>query len=312
MLLDAKQLGIELTSALSASRSSLLICSAYLKSYALRRFVSAIQEPECLNVTVISRWRLEDLLSGASDLDAYEICKDHGWRFCLDPDMHIKLYVIDSQRAFVGSSNMTSSGMGISKAFNKEFSIEFPIAEIDMARLDSYVNGCVTVDEFLYEKMRNEVEDKIVDHKMATAVWSEDVDKIIRPSQAFFWVEDMLFSSPYHLHDEADEILEHDSEVLGVDLVSKVDLAVLKDSFETSFPFRWLCRQLSEDGKKTSRGMNFGKLSSLMHNHVLDDPKPYRKEIKDLVSNIFDWIEFLGPAGVRIEQHNVTRSIHVA
>jgi hypothetical protein len=312
MLLDAKQLGVELTSALSDTRRSLLICSAYLKSYALRRFVSAIQEPESVNVTVVSRWRLEDLLTGASDLDAYEICKDHGWRFCIDPDMHIKLYVIDGQRAFVGSSNMTSSGMGISKAFNKEFSVEFPIAEFDMDRLASYVDGCVTVDASLYKKMRNEVEDKIDDHKMVTTAWSEEVEKMLRPSQAFFWVEDMLFSSPFHLHNETDEILEHDSEILGMDLVSEVDLVALKNSFEQSFPFRWLCRQLDQEDKKTSRGLNFGKLSSLMHNHMLDDPKPYRREVKDLVSNIFDWVEFLGPAGVRIEQHNVTRSIHVA
>ena len=53
--------------------------------------------------------------------------------------------------------------------------------------------------------------------------------------------------------------------------------------------FNWLDNELS----KEVRVFNFGELSSLLHSSIINDPSPYRKEIKECVAALFDWVEEL-------------------
>ena len=43
---------------------------------------------------------------------------------------------------------------------------------------------------------------------------------------------------------------------------------------------------------KKNGNLTFGSLTSNLHNSLLDDPRPYRKNVKILVSIMFDWLYF--------------------
>ena len=55
--------------------------------------------------------------------------------------------------------------------------------------------------------------------------------------------------------------------------------------------YHWLLNLLESEGGE----VYFGRVSSLLHDNLLDDPVPYRSEVKKLVSNIYSWIELLTP-----------------
>src|SRR4051812_7524457 len=64
---------------------------------------------------VICRWRLDDLLSGAADLDVYPYLRDLGSELYINNALHAKLYVFASNDAFLTSGNLTLAGLGIAK-----------------------------------------------------------------------------------------------------------------------------------------------------------------------------------------------------
>ena len=72
--------------------------------------------------------------------------------------------------------------------------------------------------------------------------------------------------------------------------MSKKDINhnVLKKSLEDSKIFKWLINKLK---KQENNEIYFGKLSSIIHNSLLDDPKPYRKGVKDLQINLYSFLK---------------------
>ena len=83
--------------------------------------------------------------------------------------------------------------------------------------------------------------------------------------------------------------IQHDLELFGLD-VDDINKDNLKNSFENSKIFKWLINQIKKQGNEE---IYFGKLSAIIHNSLLDDPKPYRKDVKNLQSNIFTFIKKL-------------------
>ena len=72
------------------------------------------------------------------------------------------------------------------------------------------------------------------------------------------------------------------------EIPSKEELVYL---FRWSKAFLWLYNFVNNCECKTSY---FGELTANLHNSLVNDPKPYRKEVKELLSNLLGWVEFLG------------------
>ncbi len=82
----------------------------------------------------------------------------------------------------------------------------------------------------------------------------------------------------------SDESIEHDRKMLNID--KKEDI---KPAFEKSRIFQWFKRKLNENEDKT---MFFGDLTEQIHNSLFDDPKPYRKEVKTLQVNLYEYLKY--------------------
>ncbi|MFM6271500.1 MAG: hypothetical protein ACKPFA_34140, partial [Dolichospermum sp.] len=59
-------------------------------------------------------------------------------------------------------------------------------------------------------------------------------------------------------------------------------------AFSESKIFKWFISQIS---KQQEKEIYFGNLSSIINNSLLDDPKPYRKEIKELQKNFYAFLK---------------------
>jgi len=103
--------------------SEIIVVSPYISRDALEDVLSPVDEWEeaPMAVTIVCSWRTSDLVSGASDIGVYELCRDKGWNLRVDHDksphkIHLKAYLAHSnmpgvRRGMIGSANLTNSGL---------------------------------------------------------------------------------------------------------------------------------------------------------------------------------------------------------
>ena len=110
------QLGDELTR-LCAGARYLVIAAPYVKADALIKVLSKVS-PDAFLIC-ITRWNLQDIVLGASDIESRTIVTKLGGSFRLHPSLHAKYYRLDNV-VLVGSANLTSAALGWSRQPNLE------------------------------------------------------------------------------------------------------------------------------------------------------------------------------------------------
>jgi hypothetical protein len=257
----------------------------------------------------VSRWQPQDLISGASDIAAYKFAQNESWRFFINPNMHYKIYLLDSKLLFLGSANLTQKGLHLGMPGNDEASIQLTPTSIDVKRLTKYVDECCLVDEDLYleisktiNKFKNDFNTEI-----GRMVWPAKIQNRIQRPPKHLWVNDLLFCSPFKFHIHSEQSIKHDARLLGIsNLVLDCNKANLLDSIHTLVVWRWLIDVIARSNNEFVR---FGELTAELHNALLDDPKPYRKDVKNLLSNLFDWVRFLDPTELGFKKFKVTEAL---
>lgn len=289
MLLDSTQFSSQLFEDLRNSEKSLTAFSAFIKLKALEHgsFKSHLVGKV---ITVVARWQKRDLVCGASDLEVYRLCKKNGWRFGISLNLHGKLFLIDNSEIFVGSANLTQKGLHIGVVGNHEFGTKITAENADLDKIAKFIDSEVTwMTDNLFEKINSEVvREKSLSTPLSDMRWSQAVlDHCSNPVE-YLWVHELLWATPEaiirpnlekptHLHDL--ELLE-----INLDDISDCKLA---NSFRRTRIYSWLSEAL-EKGP-----LSFGGLSAKLHNSLLDDPKPYRIDVKTYISNLIAWAGFL-------------------
>lgn len=163
-----------------AAEKSLFISSPYIKypvAGLLCEILQSKQNPN-LSIQILTRIRVQDLIDGASDLEAFEkllqLAEVSGLEVtvkCLS-NLHAKVYIFDENSAIVTSSNLTPSGLKSNVEYGIEITEQMAIGQIldDMyvywstaetltvemieqvaARLEA-TESVVTVDQYLRQE----------------------------------------------------------------------------------------------------------------------------------------------------------------
>ena len=111
------KLGDEVTAVIKNAKRSVLIVAPFIRSEALSRLIGTV--PTDVETTVVTRWRLLDLLSGASDLDVYDLAQKFGFSLYVRHDLHAKYFAVDD-KCLVGSANVTLTALGWKDPANLE------------------------------------------------------------------------------------------------------------------------------------------------------------------------------------------------
>ena len=302
MILDEQEFQFELASSLQDCKSSIVVLSAFVKHGALKWFYEQIKSTD-VGVIIVARWQLGDLTANVSDFSVYEQCKEYGWVFKVDQRVHAKLFLIDSSVAFIGSSNLTGAGLALNIKSNFELSTKMEVTDVDVKKINKYIDSCTTMTDGLYYQMKEIVDDiKSSEKSGAPDKWPTKIQKLLEQKVDYLWVDELLFASP---NSSNEDDVKHDLSLLGVDGLD-VDIDLLRCKFVELRVVRWLKDQLLEE---ESKSLSFGAISNLRHDALLNDPKPYRKEIKDLQANLFMWIKYLEIPGLQYSKYNVSESI---
>ena len=233
------------------------------------------------NVHLVLRGRPDDFLAKSSDLTALKKALDLGWKVGIINSLHAKIYLIDSSTLFVGSANFTKSGLKLFGLGNIEVCHEGKPSEKDteFVRLISKSSTILTEDAIaLMEKHLSSLPTNT--KKRKTFAWPEDVLKINLEN---VYVSDFLFD---HKNDDFEE-----AQALFMD----------------SLAFRWLIKQLKEE----NGCLYFGNLSKRLHSSLVDNPTPYRSEVKSLLQSLLEQVEIYCQKDVIIDRPSHSQRVRL-
>ena len=279
---------------LKNAENSVQIITAYCKENTLKKLDSVISG-EVQNKRLLVRFRLDDILKGSTDFGILDFGLQHGWNVYLRFDLHAKTYIVDNKRGLVGSANATNSGLNIGKAGNMEMATFVDVEPEDVEKINSLFDDAILVDAELLTKMKQQFDSIEPAEKQKSHSWNTEITKRFNPCVS------ALFSY---------ELPEDFSFVAGeyfsfLDYTFTGDLNAFKEVFRWSNAYLWLLKLVKEnDGE-----MYFGTVSEKLHNALVTDPKPYRRDVKLMLANLLDLIEKLGMEEVVIDRPNHSQRI---
>lgn len=255
----------------------------------------------------MARWRLNDLISGASNLEAYHHARGLGLDFYIRQDFHGKVFSIPDKGIIVGSANATLAGFGVREQSNEEICTLVESTNTNQSVVDSLFQGAVLVTDRLF----SDIERALIDHPTTDAAnpeWPVSLlDKLLPKSvRNQFFVSECLHDFPSVASDGL-MFIENaaDRELLGIKQ-SRIATDELKSAFAALNVYKWLELQLSQ----AQSPLFFGELSNALHDALIDDPKVYRREVKQLLQVLLNWCEELG-TDVVVDRPNYSQRVHL-
>ena len=161
------------------------------------------------------------------------------------------------------------------------------------------------MNDELFEKISKCVQS--VERVSSHQSWPESLFQEIKPQvslDSHFLMSELLRSSGKKIINKSNDLGAE--ELTDLSLLSIADMSYSLDyialRLKRTHLFIWLNLLIdSQDGE-----IYFGRLTSELHSALVEDPMPYRSEIKSLVSNIYSWVILLGPklTGLAVDQPN--------
>lgn len=293
-ILFSKEFMSALLDELNNTQSEINVISAFCKESVIE-FINSHLNQNVKKKNLMVRYRLEDLLKGVTDFSIYKFCKEHNWNLYVDFDLHAKTYIFDRKRCIIGSANATNKGIGNSNSPNAEISCICELSDIDLQKIDLLFRNSFLMDDATYNKMSEEL-NGIETTKAKSIQWSKEIQNMLLKDIKVLFSNDF----PDSLFDQKHaDFLEIDDNI-GIDQ--------LKIEFKKSKVYRWLYNELL---LKPNKEIYFGELSAILHSKLVEDPKPYRKDIKILLSNLISWITALDGETILADRPNYSQRLRL-
>lgn len=294
-LLFSQEIKSAIDQELASAKESVQIISAYCKLKALEGLNAKINKGVSSKKLMV-RFRMDDIVKGSTDFGILDFCMKKGWEAYIRFDLHAKTYIVDDKRGIVGSSNATLSGLGLGKSANYEMGSLIEIENQDILKIEKMYMDAIKVDENLICKLKEELSTNKNRFSDSSFNWSSGITNLFHPQIT------TLFS--YELP-ESKSISEECISFL--DIPNRLNKGQIKEIFRWCNAYLWLLQTLREN----QGCLYFGALTEKLHNALVEDPKPYRREVKELLSNLLSWVEQLEMDEIIIDRPNYSQRIRI-
>ena len=287
-ILMYEQLKENLSQDLKNVENDVSIISAYCKKSALELIDEQIGEKENISKRIIVRFLLDDILSKATDIEIYDYCKEHNWKLYIKSDIHAKIYSIDQNICYIGSANATNNGLSINKRGNLEMTKKIELDSEEIRQIERVFRDAILLDEETYNKMKEQVDS--IEYKPVTShTWNKDI--IPKKTNTY----NVLFEEDFPVNEFPTEMKQDE---VYLDIYKDETIEVIKEKFYNTKIMQWLIEVLE---KEENNELYFGKLSEMIQNIIFQDPKQYRKDVKELQAKLYNWIEALNYDNLEID-----------
>ena len=305
-LINGAQASNWLIESLSTTDQSCDLCTAFLRSDALRALMP--KDRTHFQGRVLVRWQLGDLQRGASDLDSYLTAKELGFNFFIRQDFHGKVFSVPNIGAVVGSANATLSGFGMKESANSEVCTLVPTLESNSIFINNLFDGAIEVDDYLFQEISKVIKSIHPDSEEYIA-WPADLFSKLQTTQpvSSFFSSECLVSIPEINENSKCYVKdEKDQKLLGLLDVS-ASRSTIASVFKRLKEHRWLIEILT----RAEGELYFGSVASALHDALLDDPTAYRKDVKILLQTLLSWYQLFPELGVVVDRPNHSQRIRL-
>jgi hypothetical protein len=175
MRIEWRQLGEKLVRAGATCKTEMVLVAPFMKSATLSRIIDCL--PPSASLMCMTRWRLEEIAAGVSDLECWDIVSRRpNSRFLLRSNLHAKYFRFDGL-VYLGSANLTMTALGWSKRPNAEALLAFFVEEIDSSKAfeESLLDGVVDVTADLVTEFKTMLESYSVPAPIGPLVPERDI-----------------------------------------------------------------------------------------------------------------------------------------
>ena len=145
-----------------------------MRSAALERLLCQVSRT--VDVTIVTRWRLADLVAGASDLGVFEVATARAAKLYIRQDLHAKFFAADDM-CLVGSANVTSAALGWRELPNLELLVPVRRAVAEVVEFEGELRrGAVRASPALRDCLARLLEDD--------GRWSAKVGEVLQREAA--------------------------------------------------------------------------------------------------------------------------------
>ena len=281
---------------LKSAEKSVQIITAYCKKKAFSKLDSVISGG-VQNKRLLVRFRLDDVLKESTDFEILEYGLQNGWDVFIRFDLHAKTYIVDNKRGLVGSANATNSGLNIGKSGNMEMATFIDVEPEDVEKINGLFDDAIPVDSGLIEKMRQQLNLIEPSDKQKNYSWNNEITQRFNPCI------NTLFS--YELPEDFE--LVNGEYFSFLDYTYTGNLDDFKEVFRWSNAFLWLLKLVKDNNGE----IYFGEATVALHNALITDPKPYRRDVKQMLANLLDLIQRLEMPEVTIDRPNHSQRIRL-
>ncbi len=271
-----------------AAREAVII-SGFVKLPALEWI--AEQLPENADATIVGRFSPRDIVSGATDIDAIQCAIQYGFDVKLLPDLHAKIYLFDWSTMIVGSANLTPSGLNLYDRGNIEACVQIEATQDSLYSIDLMIREAITITPAILEAMRQHIAN--FQNKAGLTGMGQWPENVMPPKHNALLVHQMLWLDPRQ-ENWNEQSLFHDLDLMEL---GEAESTLIGKRLEILICMKWTHSQVLAT---ETRCLAFGGLTKLLHAALLDSPKPYRRDVKQLVQCLFGYTELYQPFGLRV------------
>ena len=179
--------------------------------------------------------------------------------------------------------------MSLIPVSNKEIGIKTKALEKDLHTINQLVEDATEINDEIIEELKKWLKTVPKIEKPKIPNFPEIVKESFKEKFNKLWVHNFPWAKAEELINLKDmnENIKHDIDLFGLD-EGNLNNDLIKKNLMNSKVYYWLINQIK---KQENEEIYFGNLSSVIHNSLLDDPKPYRKDIKELQANLYTYIK---------------------
>ena len=277
-----------LTKDLENVENTVSIISAFCKKEALEFLEEKIGQKQNITKRLLVRFRLEDILSKSTDLEIYEYCKNNNWDLYIQFNLHAKVYVLDQNICYMGSANATNKGLSIHKRGNLEMTKKFELNTEESKQIEKVFSEALSMNDELFNQMKkqiNSVEYNLpIKHEWNNEIIAKNINEY-----------NVLFQDDFPINALPTKLLEDE---VFLDIYRTDSIENIKEKFYNTKIIQWLIDVLE---KQKNNEIYFGELSSKIHSAIYQEPKQYRKDVKELQNKLYNWIEILKYDNLKID-----------
>ena len=298
--------------------AEILVISAYLTVDGLRALLADVCPSN--RVRILVRWQPNDLVTGASDLASFHFANERGWEFSASSSLHAKAFVFGDVAIFMGSANLTCNGFTLGSASgNTEMLTQVPVTDLNIELLQRMFADGFRLDAVVVEQIRIWLTSQtmpFVDNMPSLAsTWPLGKRARILPQPAFatltvsecFMTDGAWLYEWFDRHPSLSDPQRHDLSLLG-QLESTQPTHISSVLRQTKI-FRWLEQQLI---RAPNQELYFGAITAALHEALIDDPRPYRRDVKALVVSLLAWLKAAPDCGTQVDQPNYSERVRLA